>query len=395
MKKTSVFLLCAAALCGGTQAHAQDKATLDLLVKKGLITREEADSLTASAAKPAEVTVKDPVTKRITVGGLLQARYSYISENDKGAGRPDPADVAYFNMRRVIFTFTADVGQGWGGCISPELDPSRNGVWLDRAVVSNTNDYGVFNAGLRKVNFGREEYVSAATELLPVERSVATRYFCSTQFAAYHAGVYWDGKVKDTGLIYGAAITNAAVDFNAVGTNDPAFWGNVAYTARLEKGVTLTGGVNLGEALRLDATHGDTFGYNPYVTVGLGKLTLTGEILGFMTDGKGGVSDAEPIGYNLTGAFRATDELEPVVRFSHLSAGGMRASVNRDIAEIPHSTTDTYDDIWAFYAGLNYYVIGNNVKFQGGYEFSQLIDSIPHGSQIDAHALRAQLQVMF
>ena len=54
-----------------------------------------------------------------------------------------------------------------------------------------------------------------------------------------------------------------------------------------------------------------------------------------------------------------------------------------------------YDNAWSIYAGLNYDIIGNSLKVQGGYEFSQLTDSTNNRSQIDASAVRVQLQVMF
>ena len=398
MTKLSTLLLSAAALCGVTVAQAQDKATLDLLVKKGLITQAEADELTAAAAKKPEVTTKDTLTRKITVGGLVQARASYIHESVDGA---DPVDQAKFTVRRAILTFTADLGKGWGACVSPELDASRNGVWLDKAVVTNTSEHGVFNAGLRKVNFGREEYVSAATELLPVERSVVTRALAGTRFASYHTGVYWDGKVKDSGLIYGAALTNAATDFNTANTNDVAAWANVGYIATIEKDVKVTTGMNLGCAGTMNNTfagttmvdnYGNVFGYNPYVTLNAGKLTVTGEILGLVANGKSGREDATPFGYNLTAAFRATDELEPVVRLSQLKGDVDMASTATAVVDEP--AAGGWEDAWSLYAGANYYIMDNNLKLQGGYEFSQLTGGTV-ASKLDAHAVRVQIQAMF
>lgn len=416
MKKVLALLLCCAAFGLASTARAQDKATLDLLVKKGLITREEADALVASSAKPPEVAVKSPA-RRLSVGGLVQARYAYVSQNDKGAGRPDPADVSYFNARRVILMFNAEFGGGWGAQINPEIDISRsilNGNYLDTAVIRNTNDYGVFSAGLKKVNFALEEYCSAGTELIPVERSVLTRFVAfSSQFSSYHCGVFWDGKVKDSGFIYGAAITGARQNFNIVnGPNDLAVWANAAYTHKLDNGVRVTGGVNLGysgsfaevEGMPANAfpgvnafnRYGDAFGYNPYLKVQAGPATFIAELIGLDIDGKGALSDAKPLGCNVTAAYRLTEELEPVLRFTQMTTGGIRTSTGTAVADlIPMPNNGHYDDIRAIYTGLNYYILGDNLKVQGGYEFSQLTDSAVSGSQIDAHAVRVQLQAMF
>ena len=53
------------------------------------------------------------------------------------------------------------------------------------------------------------------------------------------------------------------------------------------------------------------------------------------------------------------------------------------------------DDVTAIYAGFNWYIIGKSVKLQTGYEFTQLTDAANGASQVDAHALRTQLQVAF
>src|SRR6218665_3390162 len=119
MKRTA---LVSAGLILALTASAQDKATLDLLVKKGLISQAEADGLMkAKETAPVTVTAKDASTKKITVGAMAQMRYGYITANEK-KGAADPADASGFMARRVMLLFGAELGSGFSVSLSPEFD---------------------------------------------------------------------------------------------------------------------------------------------------------------------------------------------------------------------------------------------------------------------------------
>ena len=78
MNSTLKSMLIAAAAITSVSAFAQDKATLDLLVKKGLITAEERAKTLDEAAKARtasglnKVFVKEDATKRLTFSGRAQ-----------------------------------------------------------------------------------------------------------------------------------------------------------------------------------------------------------------------------------------------------------------------------------------------------------------------------------
>ena len=69
-KLTSILL--AATFAVSPLLHAQDKATLDLLVAKGVITRAEADGV---SKKAVQVSAKEKTTKSIKISGRLQMQY--------------------------------------------------------------------------------------------------------------------------------------------------------------------------------------------------------------------------------------------------------------------------------------------------------------------------------
>lgn len=418
--KKALLISAASTLLGLATAQAQDKATLDILVDKGVITRAEADKIMAAAPKPAPatpgVTPKEtPAVEKLTLGGLIQARYSYISEREKAAGA-HPNDVSAFAIKRVILAAEANFGDGLSAVIAPEMDAAPVGAgtaqntylfYLDRAYMQYTTSAGSAAAGLRKVNFGLDEYGSAATSLTN-ERSAATIFTATNNFGSRHIGLYWDGKIKDTGFTYGAAVTNSQVNANfpTETINEMAYWANAGYDficpatgAKAKVGLNLgyigeRGTLPPGPVSGLDGYNlGSAFGYNPYLTLTNGKATFIAEMLGWETEGSTGAADVSILGYNLTGAYKVTDKLEPVVRFSQLRTGELGMS---NLAAVTGSTnTRDYTHIVSLYGGVNYYIRGHNFKVQAGYEFSQLTDSLIPGSQLDAHALRIQLQAMF
>ena len=82
MNNTLKSMLIAAAALTAVSSFAQDKSTLDLLVKKGVITAEERaaaleESSNARAASGINrVFPKEDATTRLTFGGYFQTQFS-------------------------------------------------------------------------------------------------------------------------------------------------------------------------------------------------------------------------------------------------------------------------------------------------------------------------------
>jgi hypothetical protein len=442
--------------------HAQDKATLDLLVKKGVITQDEADSVAKDAA--VVVTPKDANVKALKLEGLLQAQYDWISVQDKGtAGAPaktipNPAATNEFLIRRAYFGAIADLGNGWGGEIlldfaagpgGPPAAPQGGSVTgvqnnFEKLVIyKKFDDWGTGTAGFQKVPFVYEEQGTPSSELKPIERSIATNYFTGVYggpvggrlgFGNRHTGLYWNGLVPGVdGLFYGVAITNGIQSVNSFTNvaggqsfNRFGYWADLGYGSTYDN-VSYKVGVNVGYSSDGNSNQpllGGTFqsnsiwGYNPYATITWNGLSLTGEFIqagvanGRATDPgaaegaiTGNTSKADPYGFNFTPSYKLNDQWELVGRFSYLRTNGRGASINQQVTDAPNvvGTDGTlFNQAWSLYGGVNYYIIGNSVKIQAGYEFSQFYDRV-HGTatgifggpRANVSAIRTRIQVLF
>ena len=118
MNSTLKSMLIAAAAITSVSAFAQDKATLDLLVKKGLITAEERAKTLDEAAKARsasgvnKVFVKEDATKRLTIGGYFQAQYQnfdYSQTTATGVSASAPTQGSFL-MRRLYLELLAEIG---------------------------------------------------------------------------------------------------------------------------------------------------------------------------------------------------------------------------------------------------------------------------------------------
>ncbi len=232
-------------------AQAQDKATLDLLVSKGLISAEEAGQLLGSGKKDSlNIAPKSSKTQKLIIGGLAQVQYQNISIDDKPTNNR-------FELRRAQIDFDAKLNDNWSAFISLIAENGADDRdYLDKAGITYSHDLGKLTGGFKKVNFAVEEYTSGS-KLFAIERSIATNYFAGglkansrLGFASRHTGLFWDGKVKAVdGLEYGIAVTNGfqnSVAKASAKNNDLSFWGYGQYTAKLADDASIQFGINLG-----------------------------------------------------------------------------------------------------------------------------------------------------
>ena len=176
MNSTLKSMLIAAAAITSVSAFAQDKATLDLLVKKGIITAEERAKTLDEAAKARsasglnKVFVKEDATKRLTFSGRIQTQYESISgETTANSGTVTTAQgLSNVFMHRLYLGFKADMGEG----ISAEIVNNFADNTHDKAIFTAENTYGTFVLGYQKVQWGLEENTSSS-KLLTVERSAS------------------------------------------------------------------------------------------------------------------------------------------------------------------------------------------------------------------------------
>jgi len=467
MNNTLKTMLVAAAALTAVSAQAQDKATLDLLVKKGVISAEErAKTLQSSAATKTEsgmdrVFTKEAGANRLTFSGRIQGQWEAAAYTQTAAGvETQAADLNNVMMRRLYLGAKADVGAGFSGELVWNFGDNSNASSTstststtnnnnttttttttsttvragaaDKAVVTYEGAIGKFDLGYQKVQFGQEENTSSSG-LYTVERSMVTRYWAESNngrrlgFGARHVGLHYSNKIVigEGGpgtLAFGAAIVDAVQGYNSTGVNDYGYYGNVSFdwkplgtTIGVNYGITPSGATSTsgGALTAVGGTLDMAEGFNPYFKYVAGDLTIVGEYIITAIDASSttatnsGFLDRDPSGYNITLAYKLSENLEAVVRYSALDTDGRGQQASdgfRDVNTAP-LTASTYDKSSSVFLGLNYYFNKNNAKIQIGYEKAKLegrisgytsgVATVVTADHADADIFRLQAQVLF
>lgn len=391
MKKIIISLLVAGAAIA---ANAQDKALLETLVKKGMLTQQEAAQIAKDSVAVSPATKS---TKSIKIFGGANGYYTWSRESVKAGSEPS-SQLSGFTLKHVKIGLDADVGAGWSAKVVTDFgENAKSRDYLDTVVLSKAIDYdyinGTLQLGLRKVNMGYEQNTDDF-EQLAIETSVATNFFTNSgsqlgkNFGSRTVGVFWDGNIAQVdGLYYGAAVTSGVAesgneDFLSAAKGDSSslsFWANLGYKNVADvKGETLSYdfGINFGYAPQgMDnaffSKKGSVWGINPYATINWRGLTLIGEYFLQQAEdysaGRDGVGRT-PMGANFTAAYKMDigewGAIEPVFRASYVTTNGMGLA---DV-EFGGATYRTINQAMTFYGGVNWYAT-SAVKTGLGYEF--------------------------
>ncbi len=402
---------------GCSAAQAQDKQTLDLLVSKGLITRAEADKVSKSsvAVVPAE-----KAAKKIKISGRLQGQYEFINTDQSYDNMSD--NTSSFILRRIFLGATADLGSGWKGEIIADFAAKD---YIEKAFISKNfkNDYlnGDLDFGYKKINFSVEETTSSS-KLISIERSLATRYFAEGNngrrlgVAARHVGIFYNGKILENieGLKYGFSITNAynggMTKAPANATNGLMYAANVLYSFKVDD-AKFTTGLNLAYANSMNVAGekgnvgGYYLGFNPYIKGSFKGFDFFGEFLA--ADMENGIYSAMKdnfvMGANLGVEYKFDigefGKIAPVVRLSWLDTDGRGIKMSDGVRDADlGGVGKAFSRGKSIYVGLNWYIMGNTVKYQLGYEYAYL-DGAAYGAtdygNSSASAVRTQIQILF
>jgi len=400
----------ACALFGlGPVLHAQDgKAILDALVRKGVLTQEEAAEITKEANKATTsvvVVAGGKSTAKLSIGGRLQIQYDGLSTNIDGTAA-DPAATNHFFARRAYLTVKGSLGNRATVDITYDLASTS----FDAAFIKwkQSSDLA-FDLGLRKVNLAYEESMISSGALKSIERTGATRFFVEPAngrrlgAGGYRIGLYAEGKSGP--LFWGAAVTNpervsSITSTGAAGNNGFAYWGNAGLKNKFQDGAgtyVIGGGIGL-----LPDQGGKTLGAgddllvgNVYADINVGSFFLVAEYLFSRNDnGAGPGRDANSRGFWIQPSFKFDKNWEGVVRFSHLDSDGRGINLSDGIRSAPSG--GTMDKLTDYYLGFIYYISGNDLKFQAGYVYGEAKDTVTGGSaKARTSGVRSQMQVQF
>ena len=419
--KSKCCALLAGALLTGT-AFAQDSGPLvEALIRKGILTQQEAEDLRADLVResnviPARAVGGGKSTDRLSVGMRMQVQYVSLGAEITGVAiKPVPTDHAF--LRRMYITFKAGVSGNWGATMTYDL---AGGSYDDAIIEWKPDPDLTFNFGLRKVNLAAEERGSSG-DIRSIERSSVTRFFVESNngrrlgAASYRIGAFLDGKKElspTNGIVYSAAITTPERNESFTGaaaagdntSNRPAFWGNFGITGKLPANGSWVAGVgagylpdqggfgapptNLGKGwdLRL---------YSIYTNITAGRFSFIGEYLTAKVDrGVNATTDSTPKGFYLQPSLLLTDSFEAVVRFASLDSDHRGVTLSDIIRSAPSGGTMNKSTEW--YAGVNYYLRGNDLKLQLGLTEAKTKDTVTGAAaEAKAHGVRSQMQLQF
>ena len=137
-------------------------ALLDALVRKGILTDQEAEDLRADLSRDSQAFVMASVsggkaTNSLALSGRMQMQYVGLSTDQNVAAANQ------FFLRRIYFGVKAGVGADW----SANLNYDFSGGNFDKAFMEWSGYAGAtplaLDFGLRKVNLGYEETTSAGS----------------------------------------------------------------------------------------------------------------------------------------------------------------------------------------------------------------------------------------
>jgi hypothetical protein len=405
-------------------------------VKKGLITAEERAKTLDEAAKARsasglnKIFVKEDATKRLTFSGRIQTQYESISGSTTNAAGVESKATDFSNafMRRLYLGFKADMGEG----ISGEIVYNFADDTLDKSIFTAETAVGNFVLGYQKVQWGLEENTSSS-KLLTIERSASTRFWNESAgynttgpvangrlgFGARHTGLHYSNKYAVDAaqtLEFGASVANAVQgETNPASTNnDMGFFANLIYTYKISDTNKHSFGLNYGTQRDNRAARGDNgagvtnasiSGFNPYIKSQFDKLIVQAEYISTTNEARGaGVDGVErkPTGFTALAAYKFTDQIEGVVRYSQLDTDG-QGSTFGDLYRDAKNISSSYNKFDSVYVGVNYYFVDHNAKIMFGYEMAnasegltaQTLGAAQDGRKADADIFRLQAQVLF
>jgi len=406
-----------AALLVTAAVQAQDSGPLiDALLRKGILTDQEAEDLRADLANDATAklasTSLTPNLTKMTISGRFQAQYVNLDTSIHGP-TSDPAHVNHFLLRRIYVGWKPVFSNGW----SAYLNYDFAGSTFDAAYIEKIfSPELVLQAGFKKAPIGYEEYFISSGALKSIERSALTRFFVEANngrrlgAGSYRQGVWVSGKKGVWS--YEFAVTNPEREESSAGAagtgssanNTFSYWGNVNYQKAFAQTQGLfKAGFSYGF---LPDQGGKTLGvgndlrvWSLYADLRYRNFSILGEYMG--SDNERGVSasmDSKSTGYYIQGSYRS-GPFEPVVRYTFVDSDGRGVQISDGIRSAPSG--GTMNELIELFLGVNWYLVGNEakheVKLQAGYLFGQSKDSITgvSGPEANTQGLRSQLQVNF
>ena len=415
-------VMAALAAVAALNLPASEKQQLDSYVKCGILTPSEASQISRSMAN---VVPKREDTRKLRLSSRMQLQYEWTDSSlVSGRGTNSNSGASSFLARRIFIQADADLGGGWTAQFGLDLARTQANCFLIDNYVAKSieSEYidGTLYLGYMKPQFIYEEVISSF-ELSAIESSPATMFWSGSASATRlgvgnrYAGVRWNGNVRQIpGLAYILSVTNSyqlsPTDGRSPSTklidNSLAYWFSASYTMKGKENPwkLKIGAYSMYSSSANRDNNSAIYSINPYVAGNWGNFNFWAEYIGsVVADGRvsaaGNREQCSPYGINFCVEYLFDTEeygkIGPVFRYCWLDTDGRGITISDAVRQAPNVGTP-FDHVKDFYAGINWYLNGNDLKIQLGYEYSQFSGSIPQSQATgcaEAHAFRIQFQL--
>ena len=395
-------VMAALAAVAALNLPASEKQQLDSYVKCGILTPSEASQISRSMAN---VVPKREDTRKLRLSSRMQLQYEWTDSSlVSGRGTNSNSGASSFLARRIFIQADADLGGGWTAQFGLDLARTQANCFLIDNYVAKSieGEYidGTLYLGYMKPQFIYEEVISSF-ELSAIERSPATMFWSgaasSTRMGVgnRYAGVRWNGNVRQIpGLAYILSVTNSyqlsPTDGRSPSTklidNSLAYWFSASYTmkGKEEPWKIKIGAYSMYSSSANRDNNSAIYSINPYVAGNWGNFNFWAEYIGsVVADGRvsaaGNREQCSPYGINFCVEYLFDTEeygkIGPVFRYCWLDTDGRGITISDAVRQAPNVGTP-FDHVQDFYAGINWYLNGNDLKIQLGYEYSQFSGSM-------------------
>ncbi|MCC5789667.1 MAG: hypothetical protein JJT75_08530 [Opitutales bacterium] len=350
-------------LFGANALGASDEALLEVLLREGVLTTEQVEEVRAQATVKAEA--NRSVVSSLRIRGRIQPQFGYVRARNE-AGETD--EYSTFEMRRVRLGAAGTIGDDWSFLFEANVTPDNVNLQFASLRWRAFPEANIV-VGFDRPVFGHEIYTSSAFLLTPERSNLSSTFLPSSRISLTGAQV--QGEWED--FTYSAGVYNSEIGTNSAGESSRYLFGG-------HVGGPLP---DLGEAtqsFRLDYLQNEKedsslLFVNKAAALShqleWGALETRSEVMWGESFGGDSVG-----GFYVMPAWSITDEWQVVARYEWMKADfddGIRGP-GRYIRRV-FSDERRGDRFDAVYAGINYYLMGQDMKLQWGLEWSDLRDT--------------------
>lgn len=350
LRKFAGLSLAGFALAVAVPAQASDKALLDALVENNVLTRAQAEEIRGKA--PTLVTPNRGIVTELKIRGRIQAQAAY-ADGSNSNHTASASDYSTMELRRTRLGVQGRIFDDWRFMVEANVLATTD---LDGATLTYAaNPEAQFTVGKAKPQFGHEENTSSAS-ILTMERSRLTGLFNGGK----PLGLRVHGAV-DNFSYYAGLFNGASTSTSRMGSGNDSYLWNASV------------GYNMSPVrLRLDYLHSTkSSGYYRFedaVALSAHYRANEFDLRAEYMQGSNHAGDKTRGWYVMPSYFFTPSKLQGVLRYEQVKGdAGVNVGANRYAADVPglYRSGNRYN---ALYAGINYFISGDNLKFMVGIE---------------------------